>query len=74
MLDSPEGVCAGQALFEYPHTSVPFSSWSQMNWLDHAQDGLPHRGACAGSVAGPVALAQDAGKDSADFASQAESV
>jgi hypothetical protein len=26
MLDSPEGVCAGQAQFEYPATSVPFSS------------------------------------------------
>jgi hypothetical protein len=25
MLDSPEGVCAGQARFEYPATSVPFS-------------------------------------------------
>jgi hypothetical protein len=24
--DSPEGVCAGQARFEYPATSVPFSS------------------------------------------------
>jgi hypothetical protein len=26
MLDSPEGVCAGQAPFEYPATSVFFSS------------------------------------------------
>jgi hypothetical protein len=25
MLDSPEGICAGQALFEYPATSVLFS-------------------------------------------------
>jgi hypothetical protein len=25
MLDSPEGVCAGQIGFEYPATSVPFS-------------------------------------------------
>jgi len=25
MLDSPDGVCAGQAGFEYPATSVPFS-------------------------------------------------
>jgi hypothetical protein len=27
MLDSPEGVCAGQAGFEYPATSVPFSNY-----------------------------------------------
>jgi hypothetical protein len=27
MLDSPEGVCAGQARFEYPPTSVPFSTF-----------------------------------------------
>jgi hypothetical protein len=26
MLDSPEGVCAGQARFEYPATSVLFSN------------------------------------------------
>jgi hypothetical protein len=26
MLDSPEGICAGQVRFEYPATSVPFSS------------------------------------------------
>jgi hypothetical protein len=26
MMDSPEGVCAGQAGFEYPATSVPFSN------------------------------------------------
>jgi hypothetical protein len=26
MLDSPEGVCAGQVGFEYPATSVPFSN------------------------------------------------
>jgi hypothetical protein len=26
MLDSPEGVCPGQAPFEYPATSVRFSS------------------------------------------------
>jgi hypothetical protein len=32
MLDSPEGVCAGQTLFEYPATSVLFSSigWRKM--------------------------------------------
>jgi hypothetical protein len=28
MLDSPDGVCAGQAGFEYPATSVPFSKCS----------------------------------------------
>src|SRR5215216_7257099 len=28
VLDSPEGVCAGQAGFEYPATSVPFSKCS----------------------------------------------
>jgi hypothetical protein len=28
MLDSPEGVCAGQAGSEYPVTSVPFSNWT----------------------------------------------
>jgi hypothetical protein len=27
MLDSPEGVCAGQAPFENPATSVPFSNF-----------------------------------------------
>jgi hypothetical protein len=27
MLDSPEGVCAGQAGLEYPATSVLFSNW-----------------------------------------------
>jgi hypothetical protein len=27
MLDSPEGICAGQAGFEYPATSVSFSNW-----------------------------------------------
>ena len=27
MLDSPEGVCAGQARFEYPATSVLFSKY-----------------------------------------------
>jgi hypothetical protein len=27
MLDSPEGVCAGQAGFEYPAISVPFSNF-----------------------------------------------
>jgi hypothetical protein len=27
MLDSPEGVCAGQVLFEYPATSVLFSNF-----------------------------------------------
>jgi mannose-6-phosphate isomerase-like protein (cupin superfamily) len=27
VLDSPEGVCAGQAGSEYPATSVPFSKW-----------------------------------------------
>jgi hypothetical protein len=37
MLDSPEGVCAGQAGFEYPATSVPFSnsfngSQRQVQW------------------------------------------
>jgi hypothetical protein len=26
MLDSPEDLCAGQARFEYPATSVPFGS------------------------------------------------
>jgi hypothetical protein len=33
MLDSPEGVCAGQLGFEYPATSVLFSSslWSAAN-------------------------------------------
>ena len=29
MLDSPEGVCAGQVGFEYPATSVPFSMCSR---------------------------------------------
>jgi hypothetical protein len=28
MLDSPEGVCAGQTRFEYPATSVLFSNLS----------------------------------------------
>jgi hypothetical protein len=28
MLDSPDGVCAGQARFEYPATSVLFSMCS----------------------------------------------
>jgi hypothetical protein len=28
MLDSPEGVCAGQAGSEYPATSVPFSNFA----------------------------------------------
>ena len=40
---------------------------------DHAQDYLSaHRSAGAGSVSAPAALAQDADKDCADFASQAE--
>jgi hypothetical protein len=29
MLDSPEGVCAGQVGFEYPATSIPFSNSSE---------------------------------------------
>jgi hypothetical protein len=36
MLDSPEGVCAGQSWSEYPATSVPFSKCSpsvQLNAL-----------------------------------------
>jgi hypothetical protein len=28
MLDSSEGICAGQSGFEYPATSVPFSNFS----------------------------------------------
>jgi hypothetical protein len=28
VLESPEGVCAGQAWFEYPATFVLFSNWS----------------------------------------------
>jgi hypothetical protein len=31
MLDSPEGVCAGQIGFEYPATSVPFSGSTPRN-------------------------------------------
>jgi hypothetical protein len=33
MLDSPEGVCAGQVGFKYPATSVPFSKPFQRNCL-----------------------------------------
>jgi hypothetical protein len=33
MLDSPEGVCAGQAGFEYPATSVPFSSKNERDFF-----------------------------------------
>jgi hypothetical protein len=34
MLDSPEDVCPGQAWFEYPATSVPFSSSARnSDWL-----------------------------------------
>jgi hypothetical protein len=36
MLDSPEGICAGQAGFEYPATSVPFSKahrW-KLEWME----------------------------------------
>jgi hypothetical protein len=29
MLDSAEGVCPGQARFEYPATSVLFSNWTR---------------------------------------------
>jgi hypothetical protein len=28
MLDSPEGVCPGQAGFKYPATSALFSNWT----------------------------------------------
>jgi hypothetical protein len=31
MLDSPEGVCAGQARFEYPATSVLFSNFESVH-------------------------------------------
>ena len=34
MLDSPEGVCAGQTLFECPATSVLFSNCCQSLLLD----------------------------------------
>jgi hypothetical protein len=38
MLDSPKGVCAGQAGFEYPATSVPFSNseehFTVFGWVD----------------------------------------
>jgi hypothetical protein len=34
MLDSPEGVCPGQARFEYPATSVLFSNCCQSLLLD----------------------------------------
>jgi hypothetical protein len=29
LLDSPEDVCPGQARFEYPATSVPFSNFAE---------------------------------------------
>ena len=46
-----------------------------MNWLDHAQDAfLLIAALILARWASPAALAQDAGKDCADFASQAESV
>jgi hypothetical protein len=32
ILDPPEGVCPGQARFEYPATSVPFSTSSRGPW------------------------------------------
>ena len=34
MLDSPEGVCAGQTRFEYPATSVLFSITGAIKWGD----------------------------------------
>ncbi len=37
MLDSPEGVCAGQAQFEYPATSVLFSK-SDVNLSQKTQE------------------------------------
>jgi len=57
MLDSPEGVCAGQAGFEYPATSVPFSIsisaaqspiwWA---WLDLNQRPHPYQRSTAKAV------------------------
>jgi hypothetical protein len=32
MLDSPEGVCPGQGRFEYPATSVLFSTYDWTIW------------------------------------------
>jgi hypothetical protein len=32
MLDLPEGVCPGQARFEYPATSVLFSNLERTTW------------------------------------------
>jgi hypothetical protein len=50
MLDSPEGVYAGQAGFEYPATSVPFSNYGggQRGWplrrltCTNAETASPH--------------------------------
>ena len=41
MLDSPEGVCAGQTLFEYPATSVLLSTTAT---------GKSPTGSCGGGV------------------------
>ena len=46
MLDSPEGVCPGQAPFEYPATSVRFSNYStaaRLTWLSSWRVSLPTR-------------------------------
>jgi hypothetical protein len=46
-----------------------------MNWLDHARDAFLLIAALVlAQWASPAALAQDAGNDCADVASQAESV
>jgi hypothetical protein len=44
MLDSPDGVCAGQAGFEYPATSAPFSSSSPPCWSRPQVSGAGYTG------------------------------
>jgi hypothetical protein len=72
MLDSPEGVCAGQAGFEYPATFVLFSNFLRCHGqastlgprtlLRRSCATAPTRSACTGAICTgtwrPLALAQ----------------
>jgi hypothetical protein len=57
MLDSPEGVCAGQAGFEYPATSVPFSNFDPLRSSATCRNGCPLSGSLYFADKPPMAVA-----------------
>jgi hypothetical protein len=57
MLDSPDGVCAGQAGFEYPATSVPFSNFDPLRSSATCRNGCPLSGSLYFADKPPMAVA-----------------